>query len=106
MNIYCGNLSYDVNESELRQVFEEYGTVDSVKIIIDRYTNRSKGFGFIEMNDDEEAKAAISGLNGTELDGRAMKVNEARPRQDRPRGGGGGGGYRGGGGGGQRYNKW
>ena len=89
MDIYVGNLSYDVSENELRQVFEEFGTVDSVKIIIDRYTNRSKGFGFVGMNDEEEAKAAISRLNGTELDGRTMKVNEARPRQPRDRGYGG-----------------
>ena len=95
MNIYVGNLSYDLTENELRQAFEEYGTVDSVKIIIDRYSNRSKGFGFLEMNDDEAAKAAISGLNGTELDGRTLKVNEARPRPNRDRGYGG-----------SRYSKW
>ena len=86
MNIYVGNLSYDLSENELRQAFEEYGIVDSVKIIIDRYSNRSKGFGFLEMNDDNAAKAAISGLNGTELDGRTLKVNEARPRPNRDRG--------------------
>ncbi len=85
MNIYVGNLPYTIGEQELREAFEAYGTVDSVKIIIDRMTNRSKGFGFIEMPDDEEGKAAISELDGKDLGGRALKVNEARPREERRR---------------------
>lgn len=82
MNIYVGNLSYKLNEDDLRQVFEEYGEITSVKIIKDKYSGRSKGFAFVEMADDEEAKAAINELNGTEHDGRKIVVNEARPRQD------------------------
>jgi len=85
MNIYVGNLSYDARENDLREAFEQYGSVDNVNIIMDRYTNRSKGFGFVEMPSDEEAKAAIDGLNGKEILGRAVKVNEARPREERPR---------------------
>lgn len=83
MNIYVGNLSFDVGENELRQAFEEHGSVESVKIIIDRYTNRSKGFGFVEMSEDDEAKAAIAALDGKDLLGRALKVNVARPREER-----------------------
>ncbi len=83
MNIYVGNLSYDLSENELRQAFEEYGEVSSVKIITDRYTGRSRGFGFVEMPDDEQAKNAIDGLNGKELKGRQLNVNEARPRPER-----------------------
>ncbi len=83
MNIYVGNLSFDTGEGELRKAFEEFGSVDDVKIIMDRYTNRSKGFGFVEMSDDEEGEKAISGLNGKELDGRTLKVNVARPREER-----------------------
>ncbi len=82
MNIYVGNLSYKLNEDDLRQVFEEYGEITSVKIIKDKYSGRSKGFAFVEMADDEEAKAAINELNGTEHDARKIVVNEARPRQD------------------------
>ncbi len=74
-----------MREEELKEAFEEYGTVDSAKIIIDRATNRSKGFGFVEMPDDEEAKSAISGLDGKEIGGRPLKVNEARPREERRR---------------------
>lgn len=84
VKIYVGNLSYSVNEDELRTAFEPFGTVDSVDVIIDRNTGRSKGFGFVEMSNDEEAKAAIAGLNGKDLAGRSMNVNEARPRTDRP----------------------
>ncbi|MFH1148967.1 MAG: RNA-binding protein [Actinomycetota bacterium] len=84
MKIYVGNLSYSVNEDELRTAFEPFGTVDSVDVIIDRNTGRSKGFGFVEMSNDEEAKAAVAGLNGKDLDGRSMNVNEARPKTDRP----------------------
>jgi RNA recognition motif-containing protein len=83
MNIYVGNLSYDAGENDLRQVFEEFGTVDSVKVIVDRYTNRSKGFGFVEMSNDDEAKKAIEELDGKEHLGRALKVNPARPREER-----------------------
>jgi len=82
MNIYVGNLSYKLNEDDLRQVFEEYGEITSVKIIKDKYSGRSKGFAFVEMADDDEAKAAINELNGTEHDGRKIVVNEARPKQD------------------------
>ena len=82
MNIYVGNLSYKLNEDDLRQVFEEYGEITSVKIIKDKYSGRSKGFAFVEMAEEEEAKAAINELNGTEHDGRKIVVNEARPRQD------------------------
>ncbi len=83
MNIYVGNLSYDVTEDDLRQTFEAFGQVTSSRVISDRDTGRSKGFGFVEMADDGEAQSAISGLNATELQGRALKVNEARPREDR-----------------------
>ncbi|HJX71470.1 MAG TPA: RNA-binding protein [Bacteroidales bacterium] len=82
MNIYVGNLSYKLNEDDLRQVFEEYGEITSVKIIKDKYSGRSKGFAFVEMADDDEAKAAINELNGTEHDGRKIVVNEARPKQN------------------------
>src|ERR1041385_4259227 len=98
--LYVGNLSYQVDSSELEQLFGQHGTVVSAQIINDRDTGRSKGFGFVEMGTDEEAQAAIAALNGQEHGGRALTVNEARPREDRPRGGGGGGGGRGGYGGG------
>ncbi|MCU0596042.1 MAG: RNA-binding protein [Desulfobacterota bacterium] len=91
MNIYVGNLSYSVTEDDLRQAFEAFGQVASVSIIKDKFSNQSKGFGFVEMPTQEEAQAAISGMNGKELKGRAMNVNEARPRTDDRRGGGGGG---------------
>ena len=102
--LYVGNLSYDVDSSELEQLFGAHGTVQSAEIISDRMTGRSKGFGFVEMGSDDEAQAAIAALNGQEHQGRALTVNEAKPREDRPRtgGGGGGGGYGGGGGGGGR----
>ncbi len=83
MNIYCGNLSFNLSEDELRNAFEEFGAVDSARIITDRDSGRAKGFGFVEMPNDGEAKAAIDALNGTELGGRNMNVNEARPRPDR-----------------------
>src|SRR5258706_12785926 len=98
--LYVGNLSYDVDSSALQESFAAHGTVDSAQIITDRDTGRSKGFGFVEMGTDEEAQAAIAALNGQEHSGRALTVNEAKPREDRPRGGGGGGGGRGGYGGG------
>jgi RNA recognition motif-containing protein len=100
MNIYVGNLAYSVTEEDLRKAFEAFGQVSSANVIRDQYSNQSKGFGFVEMPDESEAKAAISGLNGKELNGRNMNVNEARPRADRGHGGGGFGGKRGGGGGG------
>ena len=83
MNIYIGNLSYDAGENDIRKVFEEYGSVESVKIIIDRMTDRSKGFGFVEMTNDDEAKKAIAELDGKEHYDRALKVNAALPREDR-----------------------
>ena len=100
--LYCGNLSFNVSSSDLEQLFTEFGTVESAQVITDRDTCRSKGFGFVEMSSDAEAQAAIDGLNEKEHDGRALTVNEARPREDRGGGGGrrGGGGYGGGGGGG------
>jgi len=81
MNVYVGNLSYDLSEEDLKTAFGEYGEVTSAKIVSDRYSGRSKGFGFIEMSSDDEAKAAIEGLSGKELAGRAIVVNEARPRR-------------------------
>jgi cold-inducible RNA-binding protein len=101
MNIYVGNLAFSTTENELKTAFEAYGSVDSARVIMDRETNRSKGFAFVEMSDDSDAKSAIESLNGTNIDDRQITVNEARPRQ--PRGDrGGGGGYGGGGGGGGR----
>jgi len=98
--LYVGNLSYDVDSSQLQEMFTAHGTVESAEIIADRDTGRSKGFGFVQMGSDDEAKAAIAALNGQQNGGRALTVNEAKPREDRPRGGGGGGGGRGGYGGG------
>ncbi len=111
MNIFVGSISYEVAEEELRAKFEEFGTVTSASIIKDRETGRSKGFGFVEMENDSEAKKAIEELNGFSLNGRAIVVNEARKREERPRrsfGGGGRGNQRGGfrgnnSGGGRRY---
>lgn len=99
--IYVGNLGYDVTDAALQALFAPHGTVQSAQIIIDRDSGRSKGFGFVEMGSDDEAKAAIAALNGQDNGGRAMTVNEAKPRENRPGGGGGRGGY--GGGGGRRY---
>lgn len=98
--LYCGNLGYNVSSSDLEQLCGQYGNVVSAEVIMDRDTGRSKGFGFVEMSSDADAAAAIQGLDGTEQDGRAMKVNEAKPREPR-QGFGGGGGRRGGGGGGR-----
>jgi RNA recognition motif-containing protein len=109
--LYVGNLSYGVSDSTLEQLFAQYGTVQSAQVIQDRATGRSKGFGFVEMDTEAQAQAAIAGLNDQEHDGRRLTVNEARPREDRGGGGGygggggrnrggGGGGYGGGGGGG------
>ena len=115
MNIYISNLSYAVQDEDLREFFAEYGEVSSAKVIMDKYTNRSKGFGFVEMPNDDQAQAAISALNGSEVDGRNIVVNESRPKPEgggsgggggfKKRsfgGGGGGGGYKGGGGGGYK----
>lgn len=104
--LYVGNLSYNVSSSDLEQLFSAHGTVQSAEVIADRDTGRSKGFGFVQMGSDAEAQAAIAALSGQEHDGRALTVNEAKPREDRPRSGGGGGrggsggrgGYGGGGG--------
>jgi cold-inducible RNA-binding protein len=116
--LYVGNLSYDISKNDLEQMFAVHGTVASAQVITDRETQRSKGFGFVEMGSDSEAQAAISALNGKSIDGRALTVNEARPQEARsgsgaPRRGPGGGGARGpygtgrggsgGGGGGNRY---
>lgn len=96
MNIYIGNLSFETTEESLRQAFEGYGEVSTVSIVTDRYTGKSRGFGFVEMASKGEAQAAITGLNGQELDGQTLNVNEARPRTEK-----GGGGR-----GGRRYNSW
>ena len=103
--LYVGNLSYNVSSSDLENLFAPFGTVESAEVVMDRETGRSKGFGFVEMGSDAEAQAAIQGLNGQEHDGRALKVNEAKPREERGGGGGGRGGRgpRGGGYGGGRY---
>ena len=97
MNIYIGNLAYEVSDDELRQEFEPFGDIESCNIIKDKYSGRSRGFGFIEMPNKNEAMAAISEMNGKEVKGKAINVNEARPRSDDRRGGGGGGRNRGGG---------
>ncbi|MFZ4649573.1 MAG: RNA recognition motif domain-containing protein [Rubrivivax sp.] len=99
--LYVGNLAYSVRDDSLMQAFSQFGTVTSAKVMMDRETGRSKGFGFVEMGSDAEAQQAINGMNGQPLEGRAIVVNEARPREERPGGfGGGGGGGRGGYGGG------
>ncbi len=99
--LYVGNLSYDTTSSDLQELFTQHGSVQSAEVIQDRDTGRSKGFGFVQMGSDAEAQAAVDALNGQQHDGRALTVNEAKPREERPRsGGGGGGGYGGGGGGG------
>ena len=97
--LYVGNLAYSVRDDSLLQAFSQFGTVTSAKVMMDRETGRSKGFGFVEMGSDPEAQAAINGMNGQPIDGRAVVVNEARPREERPGGFGGGGGRSGGGGG-------
>ncbi len=101
MNIYVGNLSYQATEDDLQSAFSAHGEVTSVAIIRDKFSNQSKGFGFVEMANDEDAKAAIEALNGMELKGRQLRVNEARPREERSGGGGGRRGGFGGGGGGR-----
>jgi len=96
--LYVGNLSFDVTEGQLQDMFTPYGTIQSAQLITDRDTGRSKGFGFVEMGSDQEAQAAIGGMNGQMVDGRALTVNEAKPKEARPRTGGYGGGSGGGGG--------
>src|SRR5262245_148106 len=90
-NLYVGNLTYTVTSADLEKLFSEYGTVKSAQVVTDKYTSRSKGFGFVEMKNSSEAQAATEGLNLKEHDGRCLTVNEARPREERPRGGYGGG---------------
>ena len=107
MNIYVGNLSWGLKDQDLANLFAPFGEVSSAKIVTDKFTQRSKGFGFVEMANDEEAQAAIAQLNGTEVEGRSLVVNESRPKQE----GGGGGGYKkrnfgGGGGGGYNKGRW
>lgn len=99
--LYVGNLPYSVGDSELQRLFEPHGGVQSAQVIMDRDTGRSKGFGFVEMGSDQEAQAAIAALNGHQIDGRPLTVNEARPKPEGGGGGGGRGGYGGGGGGGR-----
>jgi RNA recognition motif-containing protein len=114
MNIYVGNLSWGLKDQDLANLFSPFGEVASAKIVTDKFTQRSKGFGFVEMPNDEEAQAAIAQLNGSEVEGRSLVVNESRPKQEggggggfkkRNFGGGGGGGYKGGGGGRGGYNR-
>jgi RNA recognition motif-containing protein len=107
LNLYVGNLPYSMNDQDLNDLFSQIGDVQSARVMSDRETGRSRGFGFVEMADDAAGREAIEKLNGSDCDGRALVVNEARPREERPRGGGGGyggggrGGYGGGGGGGR-----
>jgi RNA recognition motif-containing protein len=107
-NIFVGNLSFGATEDAVRQLFEAYGNVDRVSIVTDRETGQPRGFGFVEMANDEEAEKAIAALNGRDLNGRTMNVNEARPKTERGFGGGGGGGRGGSGGGGfgRKQNRW
>jgi RNA recognition motif-containing protein len=99
--LFVGNLSFNTSEGDLLELFKTAGNVTSCELIMDKFTNKSRGFAFVQMGTQEEATKAITELNGKELDGRALTVNEARPREDRPRGGGFGGGGGGGGGGGR-----
>ena len=96
MNIYVGNLSREVTDKDLQEAFEAFGQVDKTTVIMDKFSGESRGFGFVEMPNAEEAKAALEGLNGVDLKGRELKINEARPREDRPRRSGGFGGSSGG----------
>jgi RNA recognition motif-containing protein len=107
-NLFVGNLDFAATESSIRSLFEQYGTVDRVNVVTDRETGRARGFAFVEMSDSAEADKAIAGLNGTDMNGRALNVNEARPKTDSGRGGGGGGRPGGGGGGGRqrREPRW
>ena len=106
MNIYVANIPWKASEDQLKQLFAEYGEVSSAKIVMDKVTQRSRGFGFVEMSDDAAARQAINTLNGADFLGKSLVVNEARPREERPRSGGGGGGFRrSGGGGGGGYDR-
>ena len=101
MNIYVSNLSFNIQDEDLREFFTEYGEVTSAKVITDKFTGKSRGFGFVEMSDDEAAKKAIAELDQASVDNRTIRVQEAKPKEDKPaRSGGGGGGFRGGNGGG------
>jgi len=105
--IYVGGLPYSTTDGQLEEIFSTHGQVESARVITDKFTGRSRGFGFVEMGSDDEAKKAIEALNGTEIEGRTLTVNEARPQERRPGGGGGFGDRRGGGGGGGgRQNRW
>ena len=106
MNIYVGNLAFTVDDAALRAAFEVHGEVSSAQVVMDRETGRSRGFGFVEMANADQGKAAMAALNGTDLAGRALNVNEARPRTGGGGGGGGGGGSRGGDRGGARRPSW
>lgn len=105
MNIYVSNLSFNVNDEDLRGFFTEYGEVTSAKVIMDKFTNQSRGFGFVEMSNDASAKKAIAELDGATVEGRNIKVMEAKPKEDRPARSNGGGGFRSSNGGGGGYNK-
>jgi RNA recognition motif-containing protein len=106
-NLFVGNMSFQTTESDLRAAFEQYGEITRIQIMTDRDTGRARGFAFVEMADEQAAANAIAGLNGKELDGRALNVNEAKPKPERSGGGGGRGGYGGGGGGGgRRDSRW
>ena len=107
-NLFVGNMSFQTTEADLRAAFEQYGEITRIQIMTDRDTGRARGFAFVEMADEQAAANAIAGLNGKELDGRALNVNEAKPKPERSSGGGGGGrgGYGGGGGGGRRDSRW
>src|ERR1700756_4878451 len=106
-NLFVGNMSFQTTEADLRSAFEQYGEIERVQVMTDRDTGRARGFAFVEMADEQAAANAIAGLNGKDLDGRALNVNEAKPKPERSGGGGGGrGGYGGGGGGGRRDSRW
>ena len=104
MNIYVSNLSFNVQDEDLKEFFTEYGEVTSAKVITDKFTGKSRGFGFVEMSDDEAAKKAIAELDQATVEGRSIRVMEAKPKEDKPARTGGGGGFRGGNGGGGGYN--
>lgn len=106
MNIYVSNLSFNIQDEDLREFFASYGEVTSAKVIMDKTTNRSRGFGFVEMSDEEASRKAIAELDGSTVDNRTIRVSEAKPREERPGGGGGGGNRGGGGGGGYNKNRW
>jgi RNA recognition motif-containing protein len=101
--LFVGNLSFNTSEGDILDLFKQAGNVTSCELIMDKFTNKSRGFAFVQMGTQEEATKAIADLNGKELDGRALTVNEAKPREDRPRGGGGGGGFGGGDRGGRKF---